>query len=63
MRERERDLGNGEAELGQLALLDQRDGDAVWENHLAGDDVLDDVVKQTTEKEGGTKRREEVISG
>lgn len=44
----QRYLGNGEAELGQLGLSHQRDGDAVGQNQVGADDVLNDAVTQTT---------------
>lgn len=44
-------LGNGEAELGQLGLSHQRDGDAVGQNQVGADDVLNYVVTQTTRGE------------
>lgn len=37
-------LGNGETQLGQLGLSDQRDGDAVGQHQVGADDVLNDVV-------------------
>lgn len=37
-------LGNGETQLGQLGLFNQRDGDAVGQNQVGADDVLNDVV-------------------
>lgn len=42
-------LGHGEAQLGQLGLSHQRDGDAVGKDQVSLDDVLNDVVTQTTE--------------
>lgn len=37
-------LGNGETQLGQLGLSNQRDGDEVGQNQVGADDVLNDVV-------------------
>lgn len=44
-------LGDGEAQLGQLCLFNQRDVDAVWKHQVGVDDVLDDVVAKATGKE------------
>lgn len=56
-----RHLGNGEAELGQLGLTHQRDGDAVGQHQVVVDDVLDDVVTQTTNREVEGRRGNTVI--
>lgn len=37
-------LRHGEAQLGQLDLADQRDGDAVGQHQVAVDEVLDEAV-------------------
>lgn len=55
-------LGDGEAQLGQLCLSHQRDGDAVGKHQVGVDDVLDDVVTKATEKERGRRRRKLLIS-
>lgn len=52
-------LGDWEAEFGQLSFSHQRDGDAVGQNQVAVDDVLDDVVAQTTKIDEGRGEEEE----
>lgn len=59
----QRYLGNGEAELGQLGLSDQRDGDAVGQNQVGADDVLNDAVTQTTAGEEQEKTEWDQLKG
>lgn len=42
-------LRDGEAQSGHFGLCHQGDFDAVGQNHLAADDVLNDAMGQTTE--------------
>lgn len=46
-------LRHREAQLGQLDVADQRDGDAVGQNQVAVDEVLDEAVGEAAVGGGG----------
>lgn len=46
-------LGHREAQLGQLDVADQRDGDAVGQDQVAVDEVLDEAVGEAAVGVGG----------
>lgn len=50
-------LGHGEAQLGQLHVSDQWDGDAVGQDQVAVDDVLDDAVGEAAAVGGGWEQK------
>lgn len=49
-------LGHGETQLGQLHVSDQRDGDAVGQDQVAVDNVLDDAVGEAAAMGGWEQR-------
>lgn len=48
-------LRHREAQLGQLDIADQRDGDAVGQNQVAVDEVLDEAVGEAAVMGGGSE--------